>query len=131
MGNDFTSAQALFAGSNGPVATDFHVFASLYTALFTPFQSAVLGVLGALLPLMAGAVTAGVGAMLIAWALTIAVGAESAGAVMNRMITRVLLPAAVVVFLLSSVATYQQWLVAWISQIPDDIGRAIDRKSVV
>ena len=36
MGNDFTSAQALFAGSNGPVATDFHVFASLYTALFTP-----------------------------------------------------------------------------------------------
>ena len=74
---------------------------------------------------MAGAVTAGVGAMLIAWALTIAVGAELAGAVMNRMITRVLLPAAVVVFLLSSVATYQQWLVTWISQIPDDIGRAI------
>ena len=77
MGNDFTSAQALFAGSNGPVATDFHVFASLYTALFTPFQSAVLGVIGTLLPLMAGAVTAGVGAMLVAWALTIAVGAES------------------------------------------------------
>ena len=63
--------------------------------------------------------------MLIAWALTIAVGAESAGAVMNRMITRVLLPAAVVVFLLSSVATYEQWLVTWISQIPDDIGRAV------
>ena len=125
MGEDFTSAQALFAASNGPVGTDFHVFASLYTALFTPFQGAVQGVIGALLPLMAGAVTAGVGAMLIAWALTIAVGAESAGAVMNRMITRVLLPAAVVVFLLSSVATYQQWLVTWISQIPDDIGRAV------
>ena len=125
MGEDFTSAQALFAASNGPVGTDFHVFASLYTALFTPFQGAVQGVIGALLPLMAGAVTAGVGAMLIAWALTIAVGAESAGAVMNRMITRVLLPAAVVVFLLSSVATYQQWLVTWISQIPDDVGRAI------
>ena len=125
MGEDFTSAQALFAASNGPVGTDFHVFASLYTALFTPFQGAVQGVIGALLPLMAGAVTAGVGAMLIAWALTIAVGAESAGAVMNRMITRVLLPAAVVVFLLSSVATYQQWLVTWISQIPDDVGRAV------
>ena len=125
MGEDFTSAQALFAASNGPVGTDFHVFASLYTALFTPFQGAVQGVIGALLPLMAAAVTAGVGAMLIAWALTIAVGAESAGAVMNRMITRVLLPAAVVVFLLSSVATYQQWLVTWISQLPDDIGRAV------
>src|SRR5262249_49738490 len=68
---------------------------------------------------------AGGGAVLIAWALTIAIGAESAGAVLNRMITRVLLPAAVVLFLLSGVATYQQWLVTWISQLPDDIGRAV------
>ncbi|HET7882561.1 MAG TPA: type IV secretion system protein [Acetobacteraceae bacterium] len=125
MGEDFISAQALFAGSNGPVATDFHIFAALYTALFTPFQTAVQGVIGALLPLMAAAITAGVGAVLIAWALTIAIGAESAGAVLNRMITRVLLPAAVVLFLLSGVASYQQWLVTWISQLPDDIGRAV------
>jgi len=125
MGEDVISAQALFAASNGPVGTDFHVFAALYTALFTPFQTAVQGVIGALLPLMAGAVTAGVGAVLMAWALTIAIGAEAVGAVMNRMITRVLLPGAIVLFLLSGVATYQQWLVTWISQLPDDIGRAV------
>ena len=121
MGEDFTTAAAAFANTAGPVATNFAIFAQVYTALFTPFQSAVGGIAGALSGTVAGWVTAGVVCMLMIWAATMALTYETT--LFDKMITKVLMPAAIVLFILQG--HYQQYVTEPASTFATEIGNAI------
>ena len=121
MGNDFTTAEAAFAHTAGPVAMNFTIFAQVYTALFTPFQNAVGGVAGALSGTVAGWVTAGVVCVLMIWAATMALTYETT--LFDKMITKVLMPTAVVLFILQG--HYQQYVTEPATAFATSIGNAI------
>ncbi len=82
-------AAAAFAPTTGPVATDFHIFAHFYDALFAPFQAAVHSIIAALCPYMLATIGIGVTAILMLWAMAIALGAEETGAIFNKMIVKI------------------------------------------
>jgi type IV secretion system protein VirB6 len=121
MGNDMTTAAAYFADTAGPVATNFTIFAQVYTALFTPFQGAVGGVAGALSGTVAGWVTTGVVCMLMIWAAAMALTYETT--LFDKMITKVLMPAAIVLFILQG--HYQQYVTEPATTFAASIGNAI------
>jgi type IV secretion system protein VirB6 len=121
MGNDFTTAAAAFANTAGPVATNFAIFVQIYTALFTPFQAAVGSVTGALSGTVAGWVTTGVVCMLMIWAAAMALTYEST--LFDKMIIKVLMPAAIVLFILQG--HYQQYVTDPATTFATSIGNTI------
>lgn len=122
MGNDLTNAEALFAGTSTSTASiSFALFQALYNAFFTPFQNGATSVMSSLISPMAGMLTLGATLMFGLWAVAVAMNSEDVGNVLGRALTRVLLPFAVVGFLLSSTGTYQQYVTGWVMKIPDDI----------
>lgn len=114
MGNDFSSAAALFAGAQGTVAATFTFFATLYSALFSPIQNAMTSVSAGLASSTGTWVKLGVVAALMLWAATYALR-SGGGNLFGEMITRVLAPAAVALYVLSS--QYQTIVQALITQV--------------
>jgi hypothetical protein len=95
------------AAISGPVATNFAIFAQIYTALFTPFQSAMNSVASSLAGNMAGTVPA---AVLVMAGIFLAASAlhPSGQLVFNTLIVRVLIPAAVALYVLHN---YDQYVI--------------------
>ena len=114
MDNDFTSAAGLFAGSQGAVFTGFQIFATLYSAVFSPIQGAMGSVSGNLASSTAALVKVGVVAALMLWAAVTALRHPDTP-LFGEMITRVFAPAAVTLYILSS--QYQVIVQALLNQV--------------
>jgi hypothetical protein len=121
MDFDFQQAAAMFAQAQGAVAVNFAIFAQIYTALFSPFQNAVSGIAGTLSGTVAGWVTSGVVCMLMIWAAAMALTYETS--LFDKMLTKVLIPAAVVLFILQG--HYQDYIVTPATQFATSIGNTL------
>ena len=119
MDFDFQQAQAMFAGAQGAVAVNVAIFAQIYTALFGPMQGAVNGIAGALSGTVAGWVTAAVVCVLMIWAASMALTFETT--LFDKMLTKVLIPAAVVLFILFLEA---------VEQATQEIGRPLTPEQI-
>jgi TrbL/VirB6 plasmid conjugal transfer protein len=121
MDFDFQQAQAMFAGAQGAVAVNVAIFAQIYTALFGPMQGAVNGITGALSGTVAGWVTAAVVCVLMIWAASMALTFETT--LFDKMLTKVLIPAAVVLFILQG--HYQTFVTDPATQLATSIGNTL------
>jgi len=114
MGNDYTTAAALFAGAQGSVAVSFTIFATVYSLLFSPIQGAMSGTSSGLAATTVIWVKYGVVAALMLWGCVRVLRSGETN-LFGEMISRVLAPAAVVAYVLS--AQYQTIVQALMSQI--------------
>ncbi len=122
MGANAASALALFANAQGAVATNFTIFAQIYTALFGPFQSAVNSVAGSLSGTVAGWVTSAVVVMMMLYGAARALTVDG-GPAFDQLVTRVLIPAAVVLYILNG--NYTQYVSTPATQFAASIGNTI------
>jgi type IV secretory pathway VirB6-like protein len=113
------AAGAAFAP--GAVSTNFAIFAQIYNALFTPFQAAVASVSGALTTSMQGDVKTGVAVMMMIFLAGICLAAQETP-VLNVLASRVLVPAAVTLFVLQN---YNQYVITPASTFAPSIGNTI------
>jgi hypothetical protein len=121
MDFDFQQAQAMFAGAQGAVAVNIAIFAQIYSALFSPIHNAVTGIAGTLSGTVAGWVTSAVVCMLMIWAAAMALTYETT--LFDKMLTKVLIPAAVVLFILQG--HYQTFVFDPATSLATSIGNTL------
>jgi type IV secretory pathway VirB6-like protein len=100
-----TTAGAAFAGTGGGVATNFAIFSQIYNAIYGPFQGAMNSVSSSLATTMATNVRAGVVAIVMIFSLAMALS-HSETPFLSKLTTAVLIPIAVVLYVLSNYNTY-------------------------
>ena len=124
MGNDFTTAQALFAGTTGPVSMTWTLFATLFTAVNTPLQADVNGIIGALtgwlLPIMRAATVV----VLICAIVAACIDNLNAYIPVNTVF-RVVLRAAVLIYLVGTAGAFTQWVSGPLLNLPNELSNIV------